>query len=51
MKKVVMMTYECEPIMNTQEAPPKPTAPPLRERGRFDLVHDYEGEVQSCSHG
>lgn len=37
--------------MTTQEAPPKPTAPPLRERGRFDLVHDYEGEVQSCSHG
>ncbi|KAF8362192.1 hypothetical protein PRIPAC_89115 [Pristionchus pacificus] len=34
-----------------KEAPPKPTAPPLRERGRFDLVHDYEGEVQSCSHG
>ncbi|GMT14713.1 hypothetical protein PFISCL1PPCAC_6010 [Pristionchus fissidentatus] len=34
-----------------KEAAPKPTAPPLRERGRYDLVHDYEGEVQSCSHG
>ncbi|GMR36706.1 hypothetical protein PMAYCL1PPCAC_06901, partial [Pristionchus mayeri] len=38
-------------IFVKKEAPPKPTAPPLRERGRFDLVHDYEGEVQSCSHG